>query len=331
MTDRDERWERMLRAADPARTAADAPLGLAQTALRERIAASASTVRPERRRAWIGIATPLAAVAALVIALVIVLPLGTAPAAAYGPRPLVYRELPLSADEIVEHAVGQLTAAPSEGRAERRSRVTSWSLGFSPDASPEKQLVISPYVQELEWSEDLSGSIRLWAGRPFYADGPTDRIPDDVEYAPGELVSEERFGPGEYVPVFPELRERGVVESITQEGYLAAGATPGDIVLMTQSVQMEWTLSDGEQAELLTLIGGQGELTVLGATQDRLGRDAIALASVAAVDPHARQILLISARTGRIIGVEAVALGTNEHLPVPEGTVTSYMLWEERG
>lgn len=327
MTDREERWERMLRAADPARTAADAPLSVAQSELRERIAAS--VVRPSRRRVWAGIAAPLAAVAALALVLVIVLPLGTAPAAAYGPRPLVYQSLSLSADEVVERAVAQLAAEPSEGESERRSHVTSWSLGFSPDAGPEKQLVISPYVQELEWAEDLSGSIRVWAGTPFYADGPTDRIPDDREHAPGELVGEERFGPGEYFAVFPELRERGVVDSITQDGYLAAEPTAGDIVLMAQSLQMEWTLSDGDQAELLTLVGAYGELTVLGATRDRLGRDAIALASVAAVDPHTRQILLISARTGRIIGVESVALGTNEHLPVPEGTVISYMLWEE--
>lgn len=333
MTDDEERWERMLRAADPARTPAGAPLTLAQRALRDRITAGATRTpaRAPRRSLWIGIATPLAALAMLVIVLVMIVPFGAAPAAAYGPRPLEYREIPLSADEVLERAIAQLTADPAGGEAERRSRVTSWSLSYSPDAVPEKQLVIEPFVQESSWNEDLSGSLRRWAGTPFYADGPTDRIPRESEYEPGQLIGEERFGPGEYSAVFPELLEIGVTGVIAQPGYLPPGAMAGDVTDLVESILMQWTLTDRDQADVLDLVGDYEGIDVLGSSVDRLGRDVIALEAAAVADPDTRVVLLLSADTGGIVAVEHVSRGTNPHLPVPDGTVLSYSLWEDRG
>lgn len=332
MTDHEERWERMLRAADPARTPADAPLTLAQQALRDRITAGASRApaRAPRRRLWLGVATPLVALAAMIVALVVVLPIGMAPAAAYGPRPLVYQETSLTADEVIDRAIAQLEAASPVEQSERRSRMTSWSLGYSPDAEPEKQLVIEPFVQEVAWNEDLSATIWYWAGTPSYADGPTGEIPDEREYEPGELVSTETFEPGEYTAVFPDLLDEGAERALLDPGVLPLDANAGDVIDMVMNIHMEWTLSDDDHLGLLRLLRGYDGLRVLGTTDDRLGRHVMAVAGDRGGDPDTEVTLFLSAATGRMVGVEYVALGTSAHLPVPPGTITSYTLWDDR-
>lgn len=333
MTDDEERWERMLRAADPARTPADAPLTLAQHALRDRITAGTTRApaRAPRRGVWIGITTPLVALATLMIVLVLVVPFGAAPAAAYGPRPLEYQEISLSTDEAIDHAIAQLTAGPSEGEAERRSHVTSWSLSYSPDAVPEKQLVIEPFVRDVAWQEDLSGSIRLTAGSPFYADGPGGEIPTEAEYAAGELIGEDEYAPGEFPAAFPVLSPDGIGATLTDAGLDFTGAFAGDIVVEITDINQQWTLTNEQHAEVLSLMSDLGGASILGETRDRLGRDVIGIASTVSYDEHTRIVTLLSPATGRIIGVEQVALGTNEHLPVPEGTVLSYTLWDDVG
>lgn len=329
MSESDENWERMLRAADPARTDAGAPLTLARQSLRDRITSGAAPVRARatRRRLWLGIAAPVVALASLVVALVVVLPLGTAPAAAYGPRPLAYQEIPLSAQEVIDQAIAQLEAPPSSVQTERRSRVTSWSLSFSPDAEPEKQLAIEPYVSEFEWREDLSGFSRTWAGTPFYADGPTGRVPDGVAHPPGELVREDRFGAGEYVAVFPAVLNEGPAKTIVQSGYLLPDARAGDVIEALANLSVEWTLSDSDVIEVLRMLTTYEGLRVRGATTDRLGHEVVALVADQVGDPTTDVTLFLSVSTGRPVGIERVDKGTNPHLPVPAGTITSYMLW----
>jgi hypothetical protein len=84
-------------------------------------------------------------------------------------------------------------------------------------------------------------------------------------------------------------------------------------------------LTDRQQAELLSILIERGGLEALGLTTDRSGREAFGLAA----DNGAglRDTLLISAKTGRIIGFETAT--TIPAGDVPAGATTLYTIWEE--
>ena len=69
------------------------------------------------------------------------------------------------------------------------------------------------------------------------------------------------------------------------------------------------------------------DLEVLGSTTDRLGRPVVGIAAPGRGDQTAT--LLVSAESGRIVGIERSVLNDVKDLMVPAGTVVSYILWED--
>ena len=105
-----------------------------------------------------------------------------------------------------------------------------------------------------------------------------------------------------------------------------AGATAGEIVTATESVFGLWTLTDEQHAKIISLLLNSPGSVALGESTDRGGRPVFGVGTDFA-QSEIRYTVLISAETGRIVGLEASPLA--DIVPdIPAGSVTSYTLWD---
>lgn len=325
----DDELDEMLRLANPARTPRDAPLTVRQSAIRESIIAMPDRRKPVRVLALM--TAPVAALSAVVMMLFAVFgPVGQQPAAAYGPHPLIYSETHLSAREVVETAQQRLSASSGspQAAAQRMSRSTSWRLAVQDEGEPQALRFIEPVITELTWHPDLSGTRHVTAGAAVAPDG---ELVTEQGIEAGTVIDTTRFDPGEYpvsVPDAGSMDETDIRVLLDAYAPLDSGSPAGDAVWALVDVFGEWTLTNEQHAWFLRALLEYPELTVLGTTKDRLGRDVIGLRAGTSA-PGETATLLVSTQTGRILGVENAVTSTEHPLAVPAGTVIAYILWED--
>ena len=305
---------------DSARTARDAETPAFLLDLRERLesersAIPALTSRPRARVRWM-----LAAAAAVVVTTVtLALTLGSPQAEATSPVPLSF-SAPASTQQVVTDAVHKLSSPEGVASPQRRVRAISWAISIE---DGELRGPVVPQFVALDWDTDLSGQSVIVRGR---TESVSDRGVGRVS-ATDEVLSEQTFAPGEFgVPSadVPAATEAGVAELLTMYG-MPADPTAGQIVQSMVTVMSYWTLSDAQQAILLGILARTGEATSLGDSVDRLGRNVVGLRVASAVDGLSDTVL-ISAESGRIMGVETVRTEADEQ--VPSGTVVEYRMWD---
>lgn len=327
----DEELEELLRASNPATTPADAPLTLRQRATMESIIAEKPTHRHSRGPVALFIAAPIAALLAIFVVVVGVLqPYAAAPATAFGPTPLEYQPTGQTTEEVVQVAQRRLQDGAGASAPIRAATSTAWNLAVAEDGSGQRTVAISPSVSELTWTEDLAGTLVVRAGEPYFADGSSGSVPTDAAAAPGTILDDRNFAPGEFPAQIPELGMLNATETADLLELLAPDRSrPGDAFLGMHALLDEWTLTNEQHSALVGELLRYDNITVLGTTTDRLGRDVVGLAGPSS-RPGQRTTLLISASSGRIVGIETAVVEDDELLMVPAGTVISYTLWKDQ-
>jgi hypothetical protein len=203
-----------------------------------------------------------------------------------------------------------------------------WYLAIDTDETGERSATISPQVTRITWNEDRSGRVLVVAGEPYFADG-SDVTPSDSDAPPaGTVLQDMVFGPGEMQvpPVEPTGASAQEMRTLLEGLGMPPDADAGSVMDGISSAFSWWTLSDAQHAGLLELLAGSGELEVLGAGEDRVGRAVTAVTAASTVHPDIRNILLISADTGRIVGMESVRLTADGDIPA--GSVIAYTSWD---
>jgi hypothetical protein len=326
----DEHIVRLLRASAPPVKPADEALTMRQHALMERI--MTEPPRPRRRRLAALIGVPIAAfVSVLAVIFAVVQPFGTSVAVAYGPAPLVYTATGETVEDVVREASALLArtqGATEGGVAQRRAVYSSWDLTVNEDGRGVRTAFVSPSETQLTWAEDLSGSLLVVAGEPYAADGTSGEAQSDEAPKPGTVLDDRTFAPGEYPVFLPDGGTMGAAEIATlMSDYAGEDGRGGDAMRAIESLLTEWTLTDAQHAAMLQSLLTYDDLEVLGSTTDRLGRPVVGIAAPGRGDQTAT--LLVSAESGRIVGIERSVLNDDEDLMVPAGTVVSYILWED--
>lgn len=322
----DDDLDRLFRAANPAPAGDYASLRAEDIALRENIirgTVAPARARPPRRGwAWAGATT---AVASLVIATIVVVSvfLPSQQAVALTPPPLQYSNAqPL--DEVVEDALDDLDRP---GGPEQESRVESLSWGWSIDMA-EESIEIVPQYATFTWSPEAGSSTRIVAGESLWDDDERPEGIADSPYEPGEVISEVSTPPDEFIapPAVLALdgADRPQLEAALESLGAPAGASSGQLLVAIGQLMSFWTLTDDQHATLIDMLVDAGGVVVLGETTDRAGRPVVGLRVADETSPY-QDTVLISAKTGRIVGMENELTEPMDFIPAG---VVGYTLWD---
>jgi hypothetical protein len=325
MSDDDE-LRRLMEASDPAVTPANALPTATELAILERIVRT-----PVRRRrrwpVWTAVAVPLAAMLVAVFVIVMA-PVHLAEVYAVTPRPLSWKHTSQTLAQIVSESQERLRRDGGPTAPERASNSVGWYLDLDNPGSSQQRVAISPEITRMRWNADGSGSELIVAGRPYWTDGDSAKVPSTDAPAPGTIISRMTFTPGQFTS--PIGTPPGDSVDDMQRFLVATGlqsdANGGDVINIIDLAFSSWTLTDSQHAALLDLLLHAKQVNVDGTSTDRLGRAVIGISGDQAEYPGFRATLLISAHTGRIIGVEKIR--TTPLDGVPRGAVTSYTLWD---
>ncbi|MDR2453025.1 MAG: hypothetical protein LBD51_00365, partial [Bifidobacteriaceae bacterium] len=220
-----------------------------------------------------------AGVAVALAVVVLAPPGGRQAAAALTPPALDYTSTGLTPGEVLQEAISRLQTTGADGRPSRAARYTGWYLQREELPEGASRVAISPQVTDLVWRDDLSGRMTIKAGQPYWPDGSQDAIPGDAAAAPGEVIADREFAPGEFDTPFGA--EPGQAHA-AMEATLARARLPETAFGTVEAIHgllTVWSLTDRQQAELLSILIERGGLEALGLTTDRSGREAFGLAA----------------------------------------------------
>lgn len=336
----DDELARMFRALDPVDPAAGPELEARReriwSRIAERIDAEPHERARSRRRARTWWIVSLPAVAVALVALIVVLvvnPFATpTPAAAEGLPPLEYAASDLSFPERLDRAREQLAQSPGPAEPVREATVVAWYSHTQMDGN-DRGTVISPEVVTTTWDETYAMRIHVTAGRPYVAgdDQPPTRadLPEEgTVLRDDEIPSEMNLMDGTRPIPFlvagsgVDFYRSYVAESIAMYGD-GGGA---EALRAVADVENHWTLTNGQEADLLTVLEEYDGIELLGVAHDRAGREVFGISARSATGMH-DEVLLISTETGRILGSETIYLGDDPEFPIPTGSVMSYQMW----
>lgn len=315
----DDQLATRIRAASPARTPLDARPNQRALELRDRImdAPSPSQVGSFPR----ALAAAAAVLAVLVVTAVSFL-LPRAPASAVTPAPVAFTGT-TTVDEVAQAAHAALRTSGGLQEPRRFSRTVLW--GLSVDVL-EQRAEIVPQVVTLEWNADLSGTFTATAGEPYW---PTDADRSggaSTGAQTGDLLSEMTFAPGEFgtpVTELPGSTRQDMLALLSAFG-MPESASPAEVLQTAIGVFDQWTLTNDQHAQLISILVDAGETTALGYGHDREGRP-VAGIRMDSPFPGVEDVAMISTENGRIVGVESKRM-TPDGI-VPAGAVISYKLW----
>ncbi|OZD46417.1 hypothetical protein CH252_21665 [Rhodococcus sp. 06-1477-1B] len=322
MTDDD--LTRAIRRLDPALTPLDAPIPL--DAERRARAFAPAAVQTRRRPAFATWGSA-AAVVVLVLAIVTgVLWMPSSPASALTPQPLAFTAIPDDASQVIAQAQQRLTDGSGPSEPQRRSLSLGWYFSGSPDEA--EATVFRREWVDVQWNENLSGSVVTTAAEATNAAGDTVPTGDPT---PGTVVGDLTFVQNQFSPLSPTVPEP-TVDAMRALVLTSTGAgdqlTAGDAMLGARALLGEWTLTGPQQAALLEVVAQAPGVRVVGAASDRLGRPVVGLAAVPSGPSSSETTLLLSVETGRIVGFESALLTDSETLKLPAGSITDYTLWD---
>jgi len=212
--------------------------------------------------------------------------------------------------------------------AERRSDSTGWYLHIDYRADLTSKVAISPEVTSLTWRADLSGRRVITAGVPYWADGSRSPVDSRGAREPGTVLFDTVYRPGEFEPAVTDTPGNDAESTLAFLRAYGMPETPSasDVMQATLFAFMDWTLSNEQHAHILNLLVATNEAAVAGSGMDRIDRPITAIAANSTANPDFRYLLLVSERTGRIVGVETTRRFPSDDLPA--GAVTSYTLWD---
>lgn len=315
----DDVLTRALIEANPARTPTDARPDDEALRMRARIMAPVPTRRAPRRArarwAWGSGIAATAAAAAVVVG--VIAPQGAA--VAVTPKPLVFADAG-SAASIVDRALEALSADSGPAEPVRTVESIAWSLSVEVE---EQRSEVVPQFIDLTWNEDMSGRMTILAGEGYW---PSDISGGSGEVTIGdEVLMDLEMKPGEFntpVAQTPGESSEDVRAMLTAYG-MPENPSASDVLAAIVTAVNQWTLTDEQHAAMLELLESSGGVHALGSTTDRLGRQVYALG----VDSSGvSEKVLISAATGRIVGVETEQ--TTDDGIVPAGAVVFYSMWD---
>ncbi|MBN9187231.1 hypothetical protein [Microbacterium sp.] len=264
-----------------------------------------------------------------VVALFVITNMTAAPrASALTPPPLTFTATGQTPKDVLTMAEHTLTRSPSPTSAVRYSQSTGWYAQLAANENNEiTSATIAPQITTLEWAADLSGHLRVIAGTPYWADGATNAIPARTAPTPGTVILDTTFTAGGVTAPTTNPPGESVEEMRTwlTEFGLPSGADAADLIGTINQVLSYWTLTNEQHALLLQILLDRDDITVLGMGKDRAGRPVTGIAADSHRSPGSRELLLISASTGRIIANETMR--TTKAGALPAGSVTSYTLW----
>ncbi|WP_314647858.1 hypothetical protein [uncultured Microbacterium sp.] len=313
--------ERVLVDADPARTPRGSTPDARAVQDRERILRRARARAPRPRGSsiagWAIGATAVAASAALAVAVFV----PQTAAVAGAPAPLDFDEAGSVSDIVDDARTALSTGGPVE--AQRTVRSASWS--FSVDLGREESEIV-PQLVALDWRPDLSATAVAYDGVPYAPDDAEANIGAEVSSS-GEVSWQVDTPAGGFEVPLRDLvgSSRTEVLDLLHAYWLPQEYTASDVVTALSSVLGQWTPTNAQEAEMLAILAESDGVEALGSTVDRLGRAATAL-RVPTPDGSASDVVLISADTGRVIGIERTWLGEDDVFPT--GAVISYQLWD---
>ncbi|WOF24654.1 hypothetical protein N8K70_08375 [Microbacterium betulae] len=320
--------DRLIRAADPARTPRSA--GGSALAVRDRIMASAPAADARRRAArrpvvlWRRALLAAAAASALVLAVVFVAPFGGQTAVALTPPPLPYAPTDETVDDVVETADATLLASAGSDAPQRKGTSLGWYLDIAHSATDVEVVAIAPEITDLAWDEELAGRLTVTAAATYGSDG--SESPVDDAPAPGTVIRDERFAAGQ-APVSvvtpPGDDREEMLEALRGVG-LPDEYSAADLMQAVDALFFSWTLTDRQHSVLLDLLREADGLAVQGSAEDRAGRPIVGIS--ARTDGIHELTLLVSAETGRITGLETAL--TEPYEVLDAGSVISYVMWD---
>lgn len=330
----DESLARAMKAADRARTPADAPMSLRAEADLQRILDSEpemSRTREHRpRRRWIGVSV-LAALAVLILAIaqstIPHLP-GEQSAAAVTP-PLLHGDgMPIGLEAVVKQAKAVLAG---DAESHRSAAYSAWFLQTDVAADPTATVsYVSPQDITTTWNPDLSGRMLTVAGNPIATGDTSAGLPQDLP-TPGTVIQDDSFAQGEMGILYTRTPP---TNADAMRAYLAEGAgitdetDPVQMVDAAQLLLAEWTLGRAAQRALLDVLS---TLTAqpMGAVTDRLGRGGVGFVMASSTDKRYEDILILAPQTGAVLGIEKVYLGgVPDYAALTTPAVISYLAWK---
>lgn len=321
----DEDLDRLFRAALPARRPTDAPLDARAIATRESIIRGTRVSprrRPRRRFVWAGVTTATAAVViALLVAVNILTP--AQPAVALTPPALHYTPAG-SVSDVLADAQQALLAPPDVAQASAvRSVMWGWNVEMA-----SKDVEIVPQEVTLDWDPLTGSTTTIVAGESYWSDHERPEGVDPSPYEPGELIDQVVTSAEDFTLAPDAADLRGSSKADLEKALAVFGATgessSGELLSAITGLLQYWTLDDRQHSTLLQLLDDAGDLTVLGETEDRLGRDVIGM-QVSQVIPERQETLFISVDTGRIVGMESELVEPLDGLPLG---VILYTMWD---
>ncbi|MCW5951723.1 MAG: hypothetical protein KIT69_05665, partial [Propionibacteriaceae bacterium] len=272
----EDEFAKLMRRADPARatpqtvTEADLQSHFAQIQRKARLAR-------RRRQAWL----VLPAAAALLAALFVVQPWGGSATSAHAATPpmLVMTPTEADVDQVVAQALDRL-AVSSDSVTERRAQFEGWSLELEEQGGVLSTPVVAPQVFLVQWRDDLSGRITATAGEAYVPDdGQPAPPPEGAAPAPGTILSDDIFAPGEMPLVYAGTPPSSASEmrAFLESGGAASEVGNSSYLEAVQALLSEWTLNAPQEAAVLQMLTSLSDVSVIGETTDRLGRAATAL------------------------------------------------------
>lgn len=276
------------------------------------------------------LATTATAFVAIMIVVVAVLRIDGGTAQALTPPALEFTSDEQGVGDIIGEAIMSLEQSSGPQQPERGSRHLGWFVHIDMDEDTARApVVIKPEIIDLKWNKDLSGAQTTTAAEAYWADPRIQTLSDDMAPAPGTLLSKVTFETGEFAVPSASLPGQSVPdmhELLVSLGMPIVEPGAGDVIESIDSAMGLWTLTNHQHAGLLQLLLDAGDLELLGATTDRLGRQVVGLRAEPASFPGTARVLLVSMETGRIVGIETVR--TTDEPPLKAGDVVAYNLWE---
>lgn len=316
----DEQLERLLSSAATRSTPVDAKPDAEAIAMLERI--MATDPHPHRRRnRVIGVLAGLAAaVTAAVIGVNVIVPTGAAVAGS--PQPLDFSGASTVAETIGD-AQTALTAQPGPVEPARFVRSATWSFNIDADYGT---AVVVPQLVTLQWEADQSGRVTVVDGTPYDPSDASANLSSEVNSS-GRVSMDLKMEPGDFAT--PVAAPPGATRDDIRNALLAFGMptqpTAFDVLMAASALLEQWTLTNEQESQILAILSETEGATALGATADRLGRDVVGL-RVTSADGAASDVVLLSADTGRIVGIERTNVREDDMLPA--GAVIGYRLFD---
>ncbi len=337
--------ERRIRAARPISGHRDLPLSdRAKRELADLMLADSAHHAPKRRlarrrRKVIARLSATAAIAALAVAGVLV---GTSIFSSQGAYAATPHLLPVTAtDENAQEVLTRLSQRASEaaasGTASSSVQVETWTLPTQVEGE-EPARVILPEVYLVTQTDDGQVTQVVITGGASDAGGNPVSGPDVP--AEGQVVSEQTYpikvewsldlsDSGDVLAAHAALPGGAVLVRQFFEAAMGDASEPSaaDVIRTTNELLLAQVLSPTQQAALLAYFAELPDLSLVGTTVDRLGREGLLFMAADPAQPQYEEALIISAETGKILGTEVLYIGT-ERTDIASPSVVQYSVWK---